>query len=86
MERQAPQLRLLRRQSQEQERVLEEQRNDLSSIKKRLERQEAQVRQAVAQTRIPSAEEPAQVRRLAKAVMKELEGQLRLERQRRGLS
>ena len=86
MERQAPQLRLLRRQSQEQERVLEEQRNDLSSIKKRLERQEAQVRQAVAQTRIPAAEEPAQVRRLAKAVMKELEGQLRLERQRRGLS
>ncbi len=86
IERQAPQLRLLRRQSQEQERALEQQRNDLSGIKERLERQEAQVRQAVAQARIPAAEEPAQVRRLAKAVMKELEGQLRLERQRRGLS
>ena len=86
MERQAPQLHLLRRQTQEQERALEEQRQDLGALKKRLEQQETQVRRAVETTRIPALEEPAQVRRLAKAVMKELEGQLRLERQRRGLS
>lgn len=86
MERQAPQLHLLRRQTQEQERALKEQRQDLGALKKRLEQQEAQVRRAVETARIPALEEPAQVRRLAKAVMKELEDQLRLERQRRGLS
>lgn len=86
MERQAPQLHLLRRQTQEQERALEEQKQDLGALKKRLEQQETQVRRAVETAHIPALEEPAQVRRLAKAVMKELEGQLRLERQRRGLS
>lgn len=86
MERQAPQLHLLRRQSQEQERALEEQKQDLGALKKRLEQQESMVRRAVETARGSGGEEPAQVRRLAKAVMKELEGQLRLERQRRGLS
>ena len=85
VQRQAPELHLLRRQTQEQERALEQQKHDLSGLEQRLERQEAMVRKAVEQVRVPGAEEPAQVRRLAKAVMKELEGQLRLERQRRGL-
>ena len=85
VQRQAPELRLLRRQSREQEQALERQRQDLTGLRQRLERQEALVRQAVTQARVPGAQEPAQVRQLAKAVMRELEGQLRLERQRRGL-
>lgn len=83
--RQAPELQLLRRQSQEQERMLQAQKQDLTGLKQRLERQEAAVRKAVERARVPGAEEPGQVRQLAKAVMKELESQLRLERQRRGL-
>ena len=85
VQRQAPELRLLRRQSREQEQALERQRQDPTGLRQRLERQEALVRQAVTQARVPGAQEPAQVRQLAKAVMRELEGQLRLERQRRGL-
>lgn len=85
VQRQAPELRLLRRQSQEQERLLEQQKNDLTGLKQRLEQQEALLRKAVEGARAPGGEEPARVRQLAKAVMKEMEGQLRLERQRRGL-
>lgn len=86
VQRQAPELHLLRRQNQEQERALEQQRKDLGALKKRLEQQETMVQKVVENARIPGLEEPAQTRRLAKAVMKELEGQLRLERQRRGWS
>ena len=85
LERQRQDLTGLRRQSREQEQALERQRQDLTGLRQRLERQEALVRQAVTQARVPGAQEPAQVRQLAKAVMRELEGQLRLERQRRGL-
>ena len=86
VERQEPQLRLLRRQSQEQERALEQQKSALHDLKEQMERQQTLVRRAMERTAAPGMEEPAQVRRLARAVMKELEGQLRLERQRRGLS
>ena len=49
-----------------------------------MERQQTLVRRAMERTAAPGMEEPAQVRRLARAVMKELEGQLRLERQQAG--
>ena len=85
VQRQEPELHLLRRQNQEQERALEQQKSVLQGLKEQVEQQETLVRRALSAVRVPGAEEPAQVRRLAKAVMKELEGQLRLERQRRGL-
>ena len=86
VQRQVPELRLLQRKNQEQEQTLAQQQQDLTGLKKQLERQESSVRKALEGAGAPGLESPAQVRRLAQAVMKEMEGQLRLERQRRGLS
>lgn len=86
VQRQAPELRILRAQSKEQEQALEEQRKSLGGLREQLEQQEKLVRQVLEKPHVSGLEEPAQVRKLAKAVLRELEGQLRLERQRRGIT
>lgn len=82
--RQAPELQFLRRQDQVRSQALEEQKRDLKQLREQMERQEKLVRQAMEHS-LPQRQDPAQIRNLARAVMKEMEQQLRLERQRRGL-
>lgn len=81
---QDPELRVLRRQSQEQEKVLSRQREEIGGLRQQLEKQEELVRQSMERT-VQTEDNPGQIRKLAKAVMRELEDQLRLERQRRGM-
>lgn len=82
--RQAPELQFLRRQDQVRSQALEEQKRDLKQLREQMEQQEKLVRQAM-EHQLPQRQDPAQIRNLARAVMKEMEQQLRLERQRRGL-
>ncbi|OUN03024.1 hypothetical protein B5G43_15700 [Flavonifractor sp. An92] len=82
--RQAPELQFLRRQDQVRSQALEEQKRDLKQLREQMEQQEKLVRQAMERT-LPGQPPPGQIRDLARAVMKEMEQQLRLERQRRGL-
>ena len=82
---QSPEIHVLHRQSQEQSKTLHQQQEQIGGLRKQLEKQEALIRQSIERT-AQTAEEPAQIRKLAKAVMRELEGQIRLERQRRGVN
>jgi|GEM_PF-6901842 len=79
-------IRQLHRQAQEQQQTITGQREDIGNLKAQMERQEALVKSAMSRAAVPPSENPGEVRRLAKAVMKEMEGQLRLERQRRGMT
>lgn len=84
IQKQSPDLRVLRRQSQEQEQVLRQQQEQIGGLRKQLEQQEALVRQSMERA-VQTPEGPAQIKKIAKAVMRELEDQIRLERQRRGM-
>ena len=81
---QDPELKVLRRQSQEQEKALSRQREEIGGLRQQLEKQETLVRQSMERT-VQTEDSPGQIRKIAKAVMRELEDQLRLERQRRGI-
>ncbi|MEG1918596.1 MAG: hypothetical protein RR092_08065 [Oscillospiraceae bacterium] len=81
IQRQTPELHLLRTQTKEQAQTLEQQRKSLTDIQSQLERQEKLVQQALHKTDT----RPTEVRQLTKAVLREMEGQLQLERQRRGM-
>lgn len=84
IQQQNPELRVLRRQSQEQEKALLQQQEQIGGLRQQLEKQEALVRQSIERAAQTSTE-PAQIRKVTKAVMRELEDQIRLERQRRGM-
>lgn len=81
---QVPELKVLRRQTQEQGQTLSAQKEAISGLKTQLDRQEALVKAALERA-APSGGNAVEVRKIAKAVMKEMDSQLRLERQRRGL-
>ncbi len=82
---QAPELQQLQQRTREQRQTALEQEKQIGTLKQQMEQQEQRLRQVLEKTPAAPAEDPAQVKKLARAVMKELEGQLRLERQRRGM-
>ena len=73
----------LHRQAGEQREALEAQQKALTSLQQQVESQQALLQKSMEKT-LPGGE-AAQIRTIARQVMKEMEGQLRLERQRRGL-
>ena len=73
----------LHRQAGEQREALEAQQKALTSLQQQVESQQALLQKSIEKT-LPGGE-AAQIRTIARQVMKEMEGQLRLERQRRGL-
>ena len=73
----------LHRQAGEQREALEAQQKALTSLQQQVESQRALLQKPIEKT-LPGGE-AAQIRTIARQVMKEMEGQLRLERQRRGL-
>ncbi len=83
--KQAPELQRLQQSSREQVQTVKEQEKQLTSLKQQMEQQEKRLTQALQRPPAALTEDPAQVKKMARAVMKELESQLRLERQRRGM-
>jgi hypothetical protein len=81
--RAAPDMQVLRRQSREQAQTLARQAKNLEGLQEQLRRQEKLVQGVLEQT--GPARDPGALHRLTDAVMREMEGRLRLERQRRGL-
>jgi hypothetical protein len=71
---------------QRQQQAITGQKETLGSLKTQLERQETAVKSALNRAAVPPAEDSGEVRRITRAVMREMEDRLRLERQRRGLS
>ncbi|MEG1683018.1 MAG: hypothetical protein RR295_04250, partial [Oscillospiraceae bacterium] len=85
VEQQLPALQLLRRQTLEQEQTLGKQQKSLGALQTQLERQEILIQQVLERASVPAGSTPAEVRKMTKAVLQEMESQLRVERQRRGL-
>ena len=77
----------LHSQIERQQQTITGQKETLGDLKAQLARQEAAVKNALNRTAaVPPAEDSGEVRRITRAVMREMEDRLRLERQRRGLN
>lgn len=74
------------RQLREQEQTISGQKEEIGGLKAQLEQQKTALRGALNRAVVPPAQDPGEVRKVTRAVMREMEDRLRLERQRRGLS